>query len=275
MVIGTRIEDVNLGSCHKEVFKCISTCKNTKSLFLYDIKDDSVDDSDIIQGITSVLPKLVNLKQLDIRGVYLDDRGKDVIDSIQSDLRILFLCDTHLSGSGSSLVSCLSHLPLLSYLNLFDSGLSKVELNQILQVIPTSCPSLLGLQIAGTSFNSVESKPLFLLKHLRSLAFASSSAEDLIKTLEKLPKTIQLLYLMDRVTILYILDQFVSVIQFFTRLKFLVVNKGCLDSGGEQNVSDVLKQSGGRFVNSDTDPQGWENYQDQITILKNECFKDT
>ena len=64
MVDSLRLDEVNLGMCHKEVFTYISKCKNTKKLLLYDITDDSGDDSDIVQGLTSVLPKLVKLKML-------------------------------------------------------------------------------------------------------------------------------------------------------------------------------------------------------------------
>ena len=77
------------------------------------------------------------------------------------------------------------------------------------------------------------------------------------------------------VGVLHRLQEFIPAIRSLPRLRFLAVNEGCLGSEGEQKVSDVLKLTGGRFVNSDTDPQGWEDYQDQVDILRNECFNAT
>ena len=239
---------------------------------LYDITDDSGDDSDIVQGMTSALPKLVKLRWLDIWDMYLQEYGKSLLDNIKSpDLRVLSLINNHLGGNGGALTSCLSRLPLLSYLHLFNSGLSKLELIQVLQVLPTSCPNLLSLDIVGASFSNLELKPVFLLNHLQELGFLASSPEDLIE----LPKTLELLYLRGNVSVSHILQEFISAIRSLARLKFLAVDEGCLDSEGDQKVRDVLKQTGGRFVNSDTDPQGWKAYQAQSTILRNECFNAT
>ena len=186
---------VNLGMCHKEVFTFISKCKNTKRLILYDITDDSGDDSDIVQGATSVLPKLGKLKWLDIRDVFLEERGKSLLDNVTSpDLRVLKLTRSHLGYNGGALTSCLSRLPLLSFLDLFNSGLSETESNQVLQVLPTSCPNILYLDIIGVSFTNAELNPVFLLYHLRALGFVPSSPEDLLEALHNLPKTLQMLY---------------------------------------------------------------------------------
>ena len=276
VVKGIRMKEVNLGMCHKEVFTFISKCKNTKELLLYDITDDSGDDSDIVQVVTSVLPKLVKLRLLYIWNVYLEEYGKSLLDNINSpDLHIISLTDNHLGGNGGALTSCLSRLPLLSHLDLFNSGLSKLELIQVLQVLPSSSPNLLCLHIVGTSFTHVEFKPVILLNHLRALVFVPSSAEDGIEALNNLPETLELLYLRGYVRISTRLQEFISAIRSLTRLKFLVIHKSGLDSEGEQKVSDVLKQTGGRFVVYNTDPQAWKNYLDQVTILRNECFNDT
>ena len=262
--------------CHKEVFTFISKCKNTKKLLLYDIIDDSGEDSDIVKGVTSALPKIVKLKHLDIWDVYLREYGKSLLDNIKSpDLRVLMLSNNHLGGNGGALTSCLSRLPLLSYLDLFNSGLSKVELIQVLQGLPSSCPNLLFLGIVGASFTNVELKPVFSLKHLQGLTIDASSAEDLIESLNNLPKTLQLLYTAGKVRVSPILQEFISAIRSLPTLKYLVVNKLCLDSEGEQKVSDVLNQTGGRFVNPGTDPKGWQDFKDQVTILNNECFNAT
>ena len=267
-----RMDKVNLGMCHKEVFTFISKCKNTERLLLYDITDDSGDDSDIVQGVTSVLPKLVKLRWLDIWDVYLQEYGKSLLDNINSpDFRVLDLKRNHLGGNGGALTSCLSRLPLLSFLYLFNSGLSKTELIQILQVLPSSCPNLLYIGVVGVSFNCVEIQPVFLLSNLRALAFSATSSEDVTQALKKVPKTLELLHLRGKVRVSHILQEFVPAIRSLPRLRFLVVKEGCLDSEGEQKVSDVLKQTGGRFIKSDRDPQGWEEYKDQVNILKQEC----
>ena len=274
LVKSVRMADVNLGMCHKEVFTFISKCKNTTSMVLYDITDDSGDDSDIVQGVTSVLPKLVKLRELDIWHVYLKECGKSLLDNVNSpDLRVLCLNRVHLGGNGGALTSCLSRLPLLSYLDLFNSGLSKVELIQVLQVLTSSFPNLLFLGIVGASFSNVELKPVFLLNHLQGLVFVPSSAEDLIEAFNNLPKTLQLLYTAGKVRVSPILQEFISAIRSLPTLRFLVVNKGFLDSEGEQQVSDVLKQTGGRLLNNvNTDPQALKDYKDQVNILRDECF---
>ena len=276
LVDSVRMADVNLGMCHKEVFTYISKCKNTKRLLLYDITDDSGADSDIVQEVTSVLPKLAKLRWLDIRDVYLEERGKSLLDNVNApDLRVLRLTRTHLEGNGGALTSCLSRLRLLSSLDLFNSGLSETELNQVVQVLSTSCPNIQYLDIIGAPFTSVELNPVFLLNHLRALAFVPSSSEDLIEALHDLPKTLQMLYPALNVGVLHRLQEFISAIRSLPRLRFLAVNEGCLDSEGEQKVSDVLKQTGGSFVVYITDPQGWQDYQAQVTILRNECFNAT
>ena len=276
IVKAVRMADVNLGMCHKEVFTFISECKNTKTMKLYDITDESGDDSDIVQGMTSALPKLVKLRLLEIWDVYLQEHGKSLLDNIKSpDLRVLSLSRDHLEGNGAALTSCLSRLPLLSFLNMCYSGLSKLELIQELQVLPLSCPYLLYLDIVDASFSNVELKPVYVLNHLRGLRFLASSPEDLIEALKEVPKTLELLYVWDNVRLSHKLHEFISAIRSLPRLRFLVVNKGCLDSEGEQKVSDVLKQTGGRFVVYDTDPQGFKDYLDQLNILINECFNAT
>ena len=74
--------------------------------------------------------------------------GTEFIGNMKSThLRMISLYNTFLSGSGSSLVSCLTRLPLLSYLGLFKSGLLNVEFIQVRQVLPRSCPNFLYLNI--------------------------------------------------------------------------------------------------------------------------------
>ena len=270
------MDEVNLGMCHEEVFTFISKCKNTKQLLLYDITDDSEDASDIVKGVTPALPKLDKLRILYIWDVYLQECGKSLLDNVYSrDLRVLSLTRTHLGGNRAALTSCLSRLPLLSYFCLYNSGLSKLELIQVLQVLPSSCPNLVYLETVSPSFSNVEFKPVFSLNLLCGLGFSASSSEDLIEALKNVPKTLELLYLSGDVSVLHKLHEFLSAIRSLPRLRFLAVNKGCLDFEGEQNVSDLLNQTGGRFVNSGTDSQGWMDYEGQVTILRNECFNAT
>ena len=68
------------------------------------------------------------------------------------------------------------------------------------------------------------------------------------------------------------LQEFISAIRSLPRLRFMVTDKGFLDSEGEQKVRDVLKQRGGRLVNPDKDPKGFGDYKDQLAILEKECF---
>ena len=258
------------------MFTFICKCRNTKQLLLYNITDDSGDDSDIVQGVTSALPKLVKLRWLDIWGVYLGECGKSLLDNINSpDLRVLSLMNNHLGGKGGALTSCLSRLPLLSYLNLYNSGLSKVELIQVIQVLPSSCSKLLFLDIEGASFSNVELEPVFLLNHIRKLGFLASSSEDVTQALQRVSKTLEMLHLRGNVSVSYRLHEFISAIRSLPRLRFLVTDRGILDSEGEQKVIDVLKQTGGRFVNSDSDPQGWQDYKAQLSSLEHECFNAT
>ena len=270
------LDDVNLGNCHEEVFTFISKCKNTKKLLLYDITDDSGDDSDIVQGITSVLPKLGKLRDLDILDIYVGERGKSLMDKMKNtELRLWRLCNTHLSNSGPSFVSCLSSLPLLSFVSLFNSGLSQTEMKQVLLCLPSSCPKLLCLNMSSYTFSDVELKPVYLLHSLRSIAFCPVSDVDMIESLKNLPETLTILYLAGSVTISNRLHEFISAIKSLPKLSFLVVDDGCLNSEGEERVSEVLKQTGGRFVNSDTDPEGWMDHRSQLTILAGECFNVT
>ena len=276
LVEGIRMARINLGMCHKEVFTFISKCKNTKYMVLYDITDDTGDDSDIVQGVTSVFPQLVKLRNIDIRDAYLDGYGKSLLDNVNSpDLRVLILSDTHLGGNGGALTSCLSRLPLLSFLYFYNSGLSNVEFIQVLHVLPLSCSNLLFLGILGASFSNIELTPVFLLNNLRALTFVPSSPEDLIEALNNLPKTLQLLYPRGNVRISHILQEFISAIRSLPRLRFLVVNEGCLDSEGEQRMRDVLNKTEIRFVVQKTDPKGWKDYKAQVDILKKECFNAT
>ena len=247
-------------------------------LIMLGVTDDSGDDSDIVQGLASVLPKLVKLRWLDITDVYLDESGKTVIDNIESThLRVLILENTFLLLSGSAFVKLLSRLPSLGYLSLFDTGLTKAELTQILQVLPTSCPNLLYLDVGGVSFTNAELKPVFLLNKLRGLGFGANIVDDLFEAIKNIHvcKTLQFLYLMFNMAISHRQDEFISEVTSLPRLRFLVVSKSDLDSEGEQNVRNVLKQKGGRFVNSKTDPHGWDEYKGQLDILRDECYNAT
>ena len=118
MVEGIIVEEVNLGKCHRKVFTFISKSKNTKKLLLYNIADDSGEDSDIVKGMTSALPKLAKLRLLDIRDVYLKKYGKSLLHKIKSpDLRILMLSGTHLGGNERAEVGQIVMPPLMALLS--------------------------------------------------------------------------------------------------------------------------------------------------------------
>ena len=272
LVEAVSLADINIGMCHQDVFTFTGKCKNTKRLFVLDITDQSGDDSHILQGITSALPSLVKLRELHIRDVYLGEGGKDIIQNIQcNNFRMLCLYNSHMSESGASLLSCLSHLPLLSYLVLFNSGLSPAEIRQVVQCLPLSCPNIVYLDIFGITFATLELQDISRLSALRGLALATS-ADDLAQTNKPLPSSIEMLYLRGMVTISQKLQEFISIIRCCPKMMYLVMNQRHLDSESVGMVRQEIELRGGQLVDSDIDSQAWEDYVTEANKLREECF---
>ena len=117
------------------------------TLVIYQIQD-SHSSRNVVTGLRKVLLRLNKLKNIDIRDVNMGSEGANVIISVNSpDLRILYLYHTGLSEARSSLTSALHRNPHLSFLDLFNSGLTKDESLSVLNTIPSICPNIVFLSI--------------------------------------------------------------------------------------------------------------------------------
>ena len=266
------MEEVNIGYCCEDVFDFIVQCKNMTSFLVYDIQDSN-SDRNIVTGLTKALPRLNKLKEIDIRDVNMGSEGSKVVSSVNSpDLRILDLTGTGLSGAGSSLTSALHRFPHLSYLHLFDSGLTKDESLSVLNTLPFSCPNIAGLFINPAKFTSEETKPACKLKKLICLCLNFETTEDWLKALGQFPQPLEMIRLYGYPSMGNELNRFISVISSYTKLRYLVVSKDVLSYDGEDKVSKVMTRKGGRLVVVPKDSQGFNDFKDQITKLRNDCL---
>ena len=224
-------------------------------------------------GLTKALPRLNKLKETDIWDVNLGVRGSQVVSVINSpDMRVVSLSDTGLSGAGTAFMSALHRLPHLSYLHLFNSGLIKSEIIPLIQTLPDSCPNIVYLSIYPNKFTSEETRPVCKLNKLISLALNFETADDCIKALGQFPQPLEMIYPGSGWSISDRLNDFLDVIRPYTKLHYLVVNEGVLDGRGEDKISNVMTGKGGRLVVQPKDSQGWKEYQDQVTKLREDCL---
>ena len=266
------MKGVNTEYCCEDVFDFIVQCNNLTQFVIYNIQDSN-SDRHLVTCLTRALPRLNKLKQIDIWDVNMGSEGSNVISSVNSpDLRILRLERTGLSGAGSSLTSALHRFPHLSHLHLFNSGLTKDESLSVLNTLPSSCPNIVYLSIDQPKFTSEESKPVFKLKKLIALQINFETIEDWLRALGQFPQPLELIYLYDYPSMGNELNKFILVISSYNKLRYLGVNKDVLNYEGEDKVSKVMTRKGGRLVVWPKDSQGWKEYQDQMTKLRNDCM---
>ena len=220
-----------------------------------------------------MLPRLNKLKWVHIRDIHMVGTGSNLISVINSpDLRILCLSGTGLSGAGQSFTSALYRFPHLSYLDLFNSGLTKDESLTVLNTLPSSCPNVVYLSLDQPKFTSEETKPVFKLKKLIALQINFETIEDWLRALGQFPQPLELIYLYGHPTMGNELNSFISVISSYTKLRYLGVNKDVLNYEGEDKLSKVMARKGGRLVVWRKDSQGWKEYCNQIDKLRDDCM---
>ena len=267
------MKEVNIGHCYHDLFDFTAHCNNMIRLMMYNVNDNSKTDTDIVTGLTKALPRLNKLKQTDIRDVNLGVRGSQVVSVINSpDMRVVILTRTGLSGAGTAFMSALHRIPHLSYLHLFNSGLIKSEILPLIQTLPDSCPNIVHLSIYPTKFTSEETRPVCKLNKLISLSLEFETADDCIKALGEFPQPLEMIYVRGNPSISDRLNDFLDVIRPYTKLHYLMVDEGVLDGRGEDKVSNVMTRKGGRLVVYPKDSQGFKEYTDQVTKLRNACL---
>ena len=259
----------NIGYCCEDVFDFIVKCKNMTSLLVYDIQDSN-SNSSIVTGLTKALPRLKKLKEIDIRDVNMGSEGSVISSDYSPDLRILILTRTGLSQAGSSLTSALYRFPHLSFLDLFNSGLTKDESLSVLNTLPSSCPNIVCLSICPAKFTSDETKPVFQLKKLICLCINFETIEDWLRALCQYPQPLEIIRLYGNPSIGNELDKFISVIS--SNLRYLVVGKDVLNYEGLSRVREVMASNKGKLVVHKKDSQGWKEYKDQISKLRDDCM---
>ena len=271
-VQGLYLTNINIEYCHVSFFDFIVQCSNMTRLLLYDIQDSN-SDKDIVTGLIRVLPRLNKLKHIDTRDVNMGSEGSKVIISVNSpDLRIFDLACTGLSGAGPSFTSALHRFPHLSYLDLFNSGLTKDESLSVLQTLPSSCPNIVYLSIWPATFTSDETKPMCKLNKLVALKIRFETIEEWFRALGQFPQPLEMIYLYGYPSMGNELNRFISVISSYTKLRYLVVNKDVLSYEGEDKVGKVMARKGGRLVVWPKDSQEYKEYTDQTDKLRDDCM---
>ena len=284
------MEKVNIGHCCEQVFDFIVQCNNMTRLFVCHVKDEVDSDREVVTGLIKALPRLGKLKEIDIFDVNMGIAGPEVFNVFNSqDLRILILKRTCLSGAVSSLTSALQRFPDLSFLDLFESGLTDDESLSVLDILPSSCPNIVHLSIYPEKFTSEQIKPVGKLEKLISFDLNFETTDDKLTALGKFPQPLEMIRLhddcsiakklddnsntneLDERSIPNELDKFLSMIRDCPKLHYLVVNEGVLDYEGKDRVSKVMARKGGRLVVVDKESQGFKEYLDQIDKMKNEC----
>ena len=267
------LRNINIGHCHMALFDFIVQCNNMTRLSINEIQDNT-SDRYIVTGLTKALPRLNKLKEIDIWDFNMRSEGSKVISSVNSpDLRILTLIRTGLSGAGSSLTSALHRFPRLSYLDLFDSGLTKDESLTVLNTLPSSCPNIVFLSIHPAKFTSEETKPVCKLKKLINIELNFETIEDWLRALAQFPQPLEMIHQRSHMKMGNELNRFLAMISSYTKLRYLVVNEDVLNYEGEDKVSKVIAKKGGSLVvYKDPNSQGWTEYKDHMTKLRNDCM---
>ena len=241
----------------------------------YNIQDIN-SDRDIVTGFKQLLPKLNKLKQIEIWDVNMGIERSKVISSVNSpDLRILDLRCTGLSGAGSSLTS----IPFFVLSYLFDSWLTKDESLTVLNTLLSSCPNIVYLSIYPAKFTSAEIKPLCKrnsLKKLMGVELHFETIDDWLTSLGQFYQPLEMLFLTvgGDPAIGNELNRFISMISSYTKLHYLVVSKDVLNYEGVSQVREVMESKGGKLVVENIDSQGFQEYQDEITKLRDDCMSN-
>ena len=256
---------INLGQCHQDVFDFLSQCKNTTELYIYSIKDDTEDNRNIVKGLTKMMSRMNKLRCTDITGI----KGADVLKALNApDLRVLILWSTKLSGQSQSLLSCLSRLSRLSYLQMGNCGLNRKEMIRVISILPESCPNIVHLDTDYcVKLKPGDLQPLCKLSKLTSLAFSTQTVDDLLLIVKKLPPHLELIFLQCFFSLPDRLDDFKAVIKTFTMLRNLYTWTNMLDSGSRKRLTDVMERQ-----NEWLDGKGQNSYINQLNILKEKCL---
>ena len=268
------MKEVNIGHCYNDLFDFTAQCNNMKRLLMYSVNDQTeVNNNNIVTGLTKALPRLNKIKHIDIRDVNLGVRGSQVVGVINSpDMRAAILVNTGLSEGGTAFMSTIHRLPHLSFLYLFNSGLTKSEIIPLIQTLPDSCPNIVHFSIFPTKFTSEETKPVGKLNKLINLELNFETADDCLKALGQFPQALEMIYLFGNPSISDRLNDFLEVIRPYTKLHYLMVNEGVLDGEGEDKVRCLMTRKGGRLVVVNKDSQGLKEYKDQVTKQREDCL---
>ena len=263
------MKEVDIGYCCEDVFDFIVQCNTLEGLLISYIQNSN-SDRDIATGLIRVLPRLDKLKWLDIWDVYIVSEVFEVINSVNSQyLRILSLSFTDLSWTKSPVTLALHRFPHLMCLDLCNSLLKKDKLLSVLDELPSSCPDIVYLSIYPEKFTSKETKPLCKLKKLICLQL---NFRYCLRALGHFPQPLEMINMYDNPSIENDFDMFISIISSYTKLRYLAVNEGELNFKGGDKVSKLMVRKGGRLVVRHEDSQGWKEYQDRITELKEDCM---
>ena len=264
-----RLEEINIAHCHQELFNFTKKCTNLKSFLVYNITGEHSDYSYIVSGIQQTLPGLEGLKELDIWGVTM---GKSVLENLTtSSLHVLSLVRTELSDSGAALVSCISHLPFLSYLHLFESGLKEKEILDVLHCLPENCPGLIALDIARYKFKMPDIAYTSSLLHLKSVCFSFIPADQYIEIIDKLPTGLEMIYLGGK-SVIANTESLLDVVRRRRGLSYLVVDEGRLGPDAEWRLRADMKKREGKLVVHVPGSKEFEEYKGEVAKLKQQCI---
>ena len=259
------MSSINLGQCHQDMFDFLSQCTKTTKLNIGWIKDDTKDNRDIVKGLTNMMSRMNKLRYTDIKGI----KGADVLKSLKTpDLRVLILYHTELSGQSQSLLSCLSRLSRLSYLQMENCGLNREEMIRVISILPDSCPNIVHLDTDyKVKLKPGDLQPLCKLSKLTSLVFTTQTVDDLLLIMKKLPPHLELIYLQCFFSLSDRLDDFIAVIKTFTELRNLDTFLSMLDTGSRKRLADVMKRQ-----NTWLDGEGQNSYNTQLNIIRRKCL---
>ena len=276
---GLRIVSVNLANCCKELFTLLCHSKNCTQLLIGNVSDHTNTNSYLSQCLSKSLKHLHKLLEIDIRNTELGDGWEDVLSSISSPkLRVLSLVRPNLGGKRELLVSTISKLDQLLFLQINHSGLCKDELIPVLSVLPKYCPHLQGLMMAGHDLSQGGMKLVSIVEGLPDLRLLNINncmlpAFVLSKIISKVSMAIEILTI-DRNSVLAGSneDLFTHLIKC-KHLQYVGVSSHQLTPEDSARLTSILSDHEGHLlVDTSSNDQEWPNYIGQFDRIRDECL---
>ena len=273
------IYKVNVGEACKDLFTFISTCTHCTRIYIVNVIDGRENNRELSRRLCELLDRLDHLSLFHIRGTDLSEGGSQVLSSISHpELRVLVLWGNKLYSQGENLKAAITRLPKLRFLNLNDSGLAGEELLCLLKQLPSSCPLLQGLAVAGHDLSSGGDQLVQVVEALRSLIFLNIRCCQIVSSvlcqvLEKISTDIEVLSIHSNEPVT---DRQQPILDHINECKSLTYMHVSSSQWSQLELSQLsslmLAHGGGLLVGVDPGHSLWDDYNEYVNGIADDCL---